>query len=60
MASLWMRFNCLKARATSKRQFSFTKFPEIPGTHFMDLSTLEPPGGFEHRIPVSGIQHLQL
>ena len=30
--------NCLKARATSRRQFTFiTKFPEIPGTHFIDL-----------------------
>ena len=35
---LWIGFNCLKARATSRRQFTFTtKFPEIPGTHFTDL-----------------------
>ena len=30
-----MGFNCLKARATLRRQF--IKFPEIPGTHFIDL-----------------------
>ena len=35
---LWMGFNCLKARATSRRQFIFTiKFPEISGTSFIDL-----------------------
>ena len=33
---LWMGFNCLKARATSRRQFTFTyKFPEILGTHLL-------------------------
>ena len=41
-----------------------TKFPEIPGTHFIDLegwtaeSTLEPPSGFEHGTPGLGIQRL--
>ena len=41
-----------------------TKFPEIPGTHFMDLGrmngwvVLEPPSGFEHETPGSGIQRL--
>ena len=40
------------------------KFPEIPGTHFIDLgrrkaeSTLEPPSGFEHGTPGLGIQRL--
>ena len=36
---LWMGFNCLKARATSRRQITFftSKFPEIPGTHFINL-----------------------
>ena len=29
-----------------------TKFPEIPGTHFIDL------GGFEHGTPGLGIQRL--
>ena len=33
---LWMGFNCLKARATSRRQLTFTnKFPEILGTHLL-------------------------
>ena len=38
-----------------------SKFPEIPGTHFIDLegakakSTLEPPSGFEHGTPGLGI-----
>ena len=41
-----------------------TKFPEIPGTHFVDPgrrktdSILEPPSGFELGTPVLGIQHL--
>ena len=33
---LWMGFNCLKARATSRRQFTFyhaTPFLSIPGQH---------------------------
>ena len=40
------------------------KFPEIPGTDFIDLerrkaeSTLEPPTGFEHGTPGLGIQRL--
>ena len=40
------------------------QFPEIPGTHFIDLgrmkaeSTLEPPSGFEHGTPGLGIQCL--
>ena len=41
-----------------------TKFPDIPGTHFIDLegwkaeSTLEPPSAFEHGTPGLEIQHL--
>ena len=42
-----------------------TNFPEIPGTHFIDLrrvkkveSTLEQPSGFEHGTPGVGIQRL--
>ena len=39
---LWMGFNCLKAGATLRRQFAFTtKFPEIPGTHFIDLERMK-------------------
>ena len=41
------------------------QFPEIPGTHFIDLSegwkaelTLKPPSGFEHGPPRLGIQRL--
>ena len=41
---LWMGFNCLKARATSRRQFTFYhKFPEAPGTHFIDLGIIGNP-----------------
>ena len=37
-----MGFNCLKARATVRRQFTFTtKIPEIPGTHFIDLGRMK-------------------
>ena len=37
-----MGFNCLKARATSRRQFKFTtKFPEIPVTHFIDIGRMK-------------------
>ena len=32
-----------------------TKFPEIPGTHFIDLGRTN---GFEHGTPGLGIQHL--
>ena len=40
---LWIGFNCLKARATSRRQFTLctTKFPEIPVTHFIDLGRMK-------------------
>ena len=40
------------------------QFPEVPGTHFIDLGrmkaelTLEPPSGFEHGTPGLGIQRL--
>ena len=45
--------------------FFTAKFPEIPGTHFIDLerrkaeSTLEPPSGFQHGTSGLGIQHLK-
>ena len=32
-----------------------TKFPEIPGTHFIELGRMK---GFEHGTPGLGIQHL--
>ena len=41
-----------------------TKFPQIFGTHFINLGmmkaelTLEPPRGFEHRTHRSGMQYL--
>ena len=35
---LWMGFNCLKATATSNRQFDFSfQFPEIPDTNKLCL-----------------------
>ena len=34
---LWMGFNCLKAKVTLRRQ----KFPEILGTHFIDLGRMK-------------------
>ena len=41
---LWMGFNCLKARATLRRQFTFYhKSPEIPGTHFIELGRMSRP-----------------
>ena len=63
---LWMGFNCLKAiQPLQGGSLLFTiQFPEIPGTHFIDLgrmkaeSTLEPPSGFEHGTPGLGIQCL--
>ena len=37
-----MGFKCLKARATSRRPFTFTtKVPEIPGTHFIDFGRMK-------------------
>ena len=38
-----------------------TKFPEIPGTYFIDLrrmNSLKPPSGFELGTPGLGIKHL--
>ena len=71
---LWMGFNCLKAKAISRRQFNFfhqvpTKFLKIFTTKFLVLilstsegwmteSTLEPPSGFKHGVRGLGIQHL--
>ena len=61
-----MGFNCLKAADPLRRSSLLftTKFPDIPGTHLIDLvrmkvceSTLEPPSGFEHSTPGLGIQH---
>ena len=40
---LWMGFNCLKARTSrleGSTSFFTTKFPEIPGTHFIDLGRM--------------------
>ena len=35
---LWMGFNCLKATATSRRQFTFYHWvPRYSGTHFINL-----------------------
>ena len=51
-------FNCLKARATSRRQFTFnTKFPEFlvlilsTSERWNAESTFEPPICFEHGTP---------
>ena len=63
---LWMGFNCFKATATSRRQFTFLPFSS---QNFLVLilstseewkaeSTLEPPSGFEHRTPGLVIQRL--
>ena len=39
---LWMGFNCLKTRATCGGSLLFTtKFPKIPGTHFVDLGRMK-------------------
>ena len=54
---LWMEFNCLKARATSRRQFTFTtKFPEIPGTHFTDLGRMDGGGIHFLVLKIEGIE----
>ena len=52
---LRMGFNCLKARATSRRQFSFYQSPQkllvliLPSSEeWKAESTLEPSSGFEH------------
>ena len=63
---LWMGFNCLQARATSRRQFTFYHLSSqkslivifSTSEGWMAESTLEPPSGFEHRTPGLGIQHL--
>ena len=59
-----MVFNWLKATEPlqgSSLLFT-TKFPDIPGTHLIDLgrmkSTLEPPSDFDHGTPGLRIQHL--
>ena len=39
---LWVGFICLKARATSRSQFTFYhKFPEISGTDFIKLGRMK-------------------
>ena len=39
---LWMGFSCLKARASQGGSLLFTtKFPEIPGTHFIHLRRMK-------------------
>ena len=71
---LWMGCNCLKAKAISRRQFTFfhqvpTKSLKLFTTKFLVLilstsegwmteSTLEPPSGFKHGVHGLGIQHL--
>ena len=58
-----MGFNCLKATEPlvgGGLHFT-TKFPEIPGTHLIDLKrmkNLEPPIGSEHGTLQFGIQYL--
>ena len=59
---------CIDARASLRRQVTFpNKFPEIPRTHLLILSTLkgwkneltlQSPSGFEHGTPKLGIQCL--
>ena len=61
---LWMGFNCLKATEPLQggSLLFTTKFPEIPGTHLIDLgrrkaeSNLELPSGFDNWTPGMGIQ----
>ena len=42
---LWMGFNYLKAiegyRATTRRHFIFYQFPELTGTHLIDLGKMK-------------------
>ena len=56
---LWMGFNCLKAGATSKRQFTIPqKFMVLilsTSEGWKAESILEPPSGFEQGIPGLGI-----
>ena len=56
---LWMGSTASRIEPLRGDSLLFTtKFPEIPGTHFIDLgrmkkteSTLESPSGFEHETP---------
>ena len=62
----WMGFNCLKARATLRRQF--TSYHYVPRNSWYSFNqpqkderlelTLEPPSGFKHGIPGLGFQCL--
>ena len=54
---LWMRFNCLKARATSSPK-KFLALTLSTSEGWKAESILMPPSGFEHRIPGFGIQRL--
>ena len=60
-----MGFNCLKARATLRRQFTFhqrsQKFLVLilsTSEGWKTESNLKPPSGFEHGTPGLGIQRL--
>ena len=62
---LWMGFNCLKAKATSRSSLLFTTSPQkflvlslSTSEAWKAESTLELPSGFEHGTPGLGIQHL--
>ena len=59
---LWKGFNYLKARATSRGQFTFyQKFLVLilsTSEVWKAESTLEPPSSFEHETPGLGIQRL--
>ena len=57
-----MGFNCLKATATSRREFTF--YHSVPRNFWYSFywpqkdPPLEPPSGFEHGTPGLGIQRL--
>ena len=63
---LWMGFSCLKARATSRRQFTILPLSSqiflvliLPTSEVWKAkSTLEPSSGSEHGTPGLGIQRL--
>ena len=60
---LWMGFNWLKTRATSRRQFTFYHYVPRNSCYSCyrprkDESILEPASGFEHGTPRWGIQRL--
>ena len=59
---LWMGFNWLKAREPlwGGNLLFMTKFPEIPGTHLIELRRIKcwVNHGFTHQTPELVIQHL--